>query len=53
MTYKHPAVHTAGHFTLAHSQNDTVHLLTKTVSFRVQIKIKQISLSWILITNSL
>jgi len=38
-----------GEFTLAYSQNDTVYLLTKTVSFWRQIRIKQISLSRTLI----
>ena len=38
-----------GSYTLAHSQNGTVYLLTKTVSFWGQIKIKQIRLSWTLV----
>jgi len=38
-----------GSYTLALSQKDTVHLVTKTISFWGQIKIKQIRLSWILV----
>jgi len=35
--------------TLADSQNDTVNLVIETLSFRGQMKIKKISLYWILI----
>jgi len=38
-----------GSYTLAHSQNGAVYLLTKTVGFWWQIKIKQIRPSWILV----